>query len=301
MMNFKQWQVINETYGHYNLGVKSPRSVGTVGSKLAEMGLETDDMTDDLSGAPMDDLGGLGGLDDMGGGDDLGDDLGGDLGGLGGGLGGDPEAGKIKLDDLHPSLIQLLGLQMHKGKGGDDEGDDDGDEGGSPFGGGSSSPFGGGSDDDGDSDDDEGGSPFGGASDSDSDTDGDGETDDTDGDDDDDGEADETDSDPKDSAKKSKKFMGAGGKCCDKPAYSKKFMGKGCMKPMGVEEQSFFSSLVGMGRGEVRQKFESGVPAQKRRLEPRPGDVGYAPQGRMNTFPSVTEWTQRRARKGKSR
>ena len=93
----------------------------------------------------------------------------------------------------------------------------------------------------------------------------------------------------------SKKYMGGD----DKAMYSKKYMGKSGMRPaLSNEDSSFLNSLVGMGRGEVRQKFESGVPTSKKRLEPKAGDVGYAPQGRVNTWPSVTEWANK---KGKSR
>ena len=297
MMKFKDWQVINETYGHYNLGVKSKGSIGTVGGKLAEMGLEADDMTDDLSGLPGVDDGGFGG------------DSGLDDGGMGGldAMSSDPDSGKIKLDDLHPSLIHLLGLSMHKGAGANGAGldklggdmDDDSDDGSSnPFGD-SGNPFGD-SDDDGDDDmdddssnpfgdsdddsDDDSGNPFGDSEDS----DGDGESDDEDSDDDNDGADDEEDVAPKDPTKKSKKFMGS--KCDDKAAYSKKFMSKKGKPTM--EDVDFFNSLATMTLGNTYKKFDAAVPGAKKQSEPKPGEVGYAPQGRINSWPTLEEWSK---------
>ncbi len=38
MMTFREWQILSESAGRFNLGVKTPRSIGVSGSKLAEMG-----------------------------------------------------------------------------------------------------------------------------------------------------------------------------------------------------------------------------------------------------------------------
>lgn len=331
MMNFRQWQVINEHYGHFALGVKTPKSIGAVGSKLAEMGLRPDYMADDPSGDMGDDPG-MDGMDDLGMGGDQGmgmDDLGmGDDSGMGGmddlGMGDDQgmsgpgsgEGGLITIDDLDPTLQALLGLHPRQpsrptssfggeigggedmGQLGDEEGSDE--EGGNPFAGGDEEgdeeggPFGGG-DEEGDEeegtpfggeegDDEEGaedsGNPFGGKSSgsSEKDSDGDGETDEVDDDDDNDGESDEVDDDDDgdgvpDVAEKKKCNSG-------KKMYSKKFMGKNMKQCCNNEDVAFLNGLVKMGRGNVHQKFESGMPHQKRRT-PRAGQVGYAPQGRL--------------------
>jgi hypothetical protein len=324
MMNFKQWQVINENYGRFALGVKTPRSIGAVGSKLAEMGLKPDDMADDLSGDPMsgmDDMGGIddmgmdpamGGMDDMGGGgmDDMGMDPA--MGGMDDDMGMDPamggmdddmgtgSGGKITIDDLDPTLLALLGLHpsqpsgraAHKSFGGQDAGeegiegddsfgDEEGIEGDDSFGDeegiegdDEGNPFGTEGDDDGDEeaedDGEEAGIPFGGKS-----SGSDGETDDDVSDEVEDDDSDET-PEPKD-----KKKCSSGKNT--QTQYSKKFMGKG-MRPSN-EDVAFLNGLVKMGRGNVRQKFESGMPqTQKRRLVPRAGEIGYAPVTRLGNW-----------------
>lgn len=108
------------------------------------------------------------------------------------------------------------------------------------------------------------------------------------------------------SKKNSKKFM-------DKD-YSKKFMKKGQeFAACGDKNENtqFFESLIGMGRGEVHGKFSSGmlkneenvVKPTKKAKQLQPGDVGFAPSGKIGSissnFPTVSDYLEAR-RKQKS-
>lgn len=346
LTGYKAWKMINESFnGSYSLGVKTPRSLGMVGSKLSEMGFgphEEDDLDpetlamlggdednqdpdlgddlegDDLEGDafPPDDLGGdlegdelgdeLGGdeLGDELGGLDMGDELGGEMGGEDLGMGGD-------------DLASLLGQSPSLGAGDEMGGEEDdlsgmgdlsaqyadlfGDDslGGPPEAmGGDQGP----------------GAPDFGGDEMDDEEFGDDETEDEDEEDDED-EPEESESDKEgDKAdafakKKSKKFMGK--HCDDETMYSKKFMSVGnkgadlsdlTTKWMKKEDASFFNSLIGMGKGDVHQKWSSnGQPVKK---QVRPGQPGFAPQGRVGQLPTVSqfsEWKKNRDKKSKKK
>lgn len=335
MMKFKEWQILHESLGSYNLGLRTTRSIGVMGSKLAEMGLSPDDVGGDL--------GGMGGGDDLGGLD--GGMGGGDFGGMDGGQGGlgSGPGGKITIQDLDPQLLALLGLGGDQGGlGGQDDGmggfgGDMGGFGGQDDGMGGMDMLGmGGSDggdmsgdegpgDEGDDSEDDSSSPFGGSTsgsskksspfgdeDADDDDDADDETgspfggvgddsdgDDSDGDADDDDDDSDGDSDNEDADDDLEEVAPKG----------KKFMKKGgnCCE----NDRDFLSSLVDQGRGTVHRKWSSGMKTvtedalfKSPRKQPGPGDVGYAPQGIVgNNFPSVhgyAEWknnkTSRRSR-----
>lgn len=64
------------------------------------------------------------------------------------------------------------------------------------------------------------------------------------------------------------------------------------------EENSFFSSLTKQGAGNIRKLKEDALitPKASARKEPGPGEVGYAPSGRVGELPSVSaysEWKQK--------
>lgn len=67
---------------------------------------------------------------------------------------------------------------------------------------------------------------------------------------------------------------------------------KNCSCHMHKESDDFFSSLFNQARGEHGQKFNGGLkkedfllpPPAEENKEPGPGEVGYAPQGRLNHF-----------------
>lgn len=64
-----------------------------------------------------------------------------------------------------------------------------------------------------------------------------------------------------------------------------------------VEENSFFSSLAKQASGSVRRiKEDSLVSTPKAKKEAGPGEIGYAPSGRVGEIPSVSaynEWKQK--------
>jgi len=377
---YKAWKMINESFqGSYSLGVKTPRSLGFVGSKLAEMGfgppdeeeldpdmlgdeegnqdpgLEDEDGADfgDLSDVPVDDefggeggdeldgefggeegddldgldalsadggddfppedggdeLAGLlghGGGGDEEGGDDLaallghgggGDEEGGDIAGLLGGPGGDEEGGD--LDDMSGSYEDLFGPGALGGEEGGDE-DPVGDQGpGAP--------------DFGSDDEDEENSDWE-------------DEDEEDEDEEDEEEADEpeeSDDDDKAEAfakKKSKKYMcvDKSGKdhCDDETVYSKKYMKAGnkgdnlgdlTKKWMKKEDADWLGSIIDAGKGEVHQKFNSGVSRPRGSLRQpqqqfrnaQPGEVGYAPQSRVGDLPSLGQYNEWKRIQGK--
>ncbi len=229
MMNYRQYRAINESLG-FNLGLGSRTPLFTVGSKLAEMGIDPGDIEND--------------------GDDLMQPV--DTGtpqlpapkpGVG---------KKITIDDLDPSLRAMLGLS-----GGSDDNDatmdfdtnhePDGDEDGSMPG-------------DGDADDM--GSMFGADMGDDDDVapkdDFGGEDDEEEGEDDEEGEdADEGDDDDEE------KTPGE-----SKPLYSKKYMGKGCMKSDDKME-AWLVSLAEMARGDFQKTFSDGIDPKYMKKNPK--------------------------------
>jgi hypothetical protein len=335
-MKYRDYKAINENF--FNLGIKTPRSIGAVGSRLAEMG------------APPSMGPGAGDEDPMGGGDDPTADIEDPLAQLN--AGDAPEAPQADVDlsslGIDPQLMALLGmcglnpemLMAHLGgdgagamggmqddapeadnmgggmaammgggdMGGDMGGDEapEGDEGGeggpmvpSPKGGADEgnpfkkgSPFGGKDDsdsddvpedeedDDDESDEDEkdSGNPFAkGGSDS----------DDSDDDDDEDDDEEEEEESP------APKFMKSGGR--DK-----------CCKYMKKENNEVLDSLMKFHGGETNKKYSSGLQrvredamnapapkASKKKSAPQPGEVGYAPNGRVGSNFEVqpfSEW-----------
>jgi len=214
------------------------------------------------------------------------------LGGGGGLGGGPPEMGDDgeELGDMSADYDDLFGPGALDGGAGGEEGEDGpvGDQGpGAP-------DFG--SDDLEDEDEEE------------SDDDWDDEDDEEE---DEDEESDSDDDDSKAAAfakKKSKKFMcvDKDGKdhCDDKETvYSKKYMKAGnkgddlsglTTKWMKKEDADFYNSIIGAGKGEVHQKFNSGVSAPKKTAprQPQAGEVGYAPQGRVGNLPSLGQYNE---------
>ena len=120
--------------------------------------------------------------------------------------------------------------------------------------------------------------------------------------------------------KKSAKFMSSE----PAPVYQKKFMGKDGKKYMAkvfqtedtISDADFFASLIGQARGTVHQKWSSGLPMktedaliqpndpnasfkQSEPSQPSPGQVGYAPQGRVGDIPRVSfkEWREARIKR----
>lgn len=120
MITYKQWKLLNESFGNFTLGVKSPSNLGLVSQhQTGETGANFDEMgmmpkmpmyMDDEEGSPNGkkkppfgggkppfgggDDGGMGGPDDMGGDDGgMGDEMGGpdDMGGEDDGMGGEGE------------------------------------------------------------------------------------------------------------------------------------------------------------------------------------------------------------------
>lgn len=162
MMTFREWQILHESFGgNFNLGLKTPQSLGAVGSRYSEGGFpppeaeEGDDNGASDLMAALSGGGATGGQMDLGG-DEMGDEMGGDpmgggdemgMGGeddlaalLGGGnMGGnglgmvsgdqmqdDPNADMsgMNVGDFDPHLLALLGLGglTGGGMGGDEEG-----------------------------------------------------------------------------------------------------------------------------------------------------------------------------------
>jgi len=265
MMNFKQWQVINENYGRIPLGVKSHKSVGVVGSKLAEIGLQPADMSDDLSGdmgmtqVPMDDFGvDDGGVPGLGANDD-------EVAGSRPGSGVD---GKITIDDLDPSLLAALGLDKEMGI---------------------SSPFGDEQADDGESEgeeeEEEQRPPFGSAEEEEEEEEGNpfavnkaGEEEGLEAEDD--GEEEEEGGERFKTHTQKKK---CGSSCDDKKKcssgdmeYSKKFMGK---EMQSNEDASFWNDVIYQGSGNVHPRATRA--SGNHNVAPKPGEVGYPVKTRI--------------------
>lgn len=278
MISFKAWQtgqIVNESAGRFNLGLKTPRSIGVSGSKLSEMGFppkgdvpEEEEEADDNQDPNL----------------DLGDDLGGDD--IGNAPNEDPDGSEYDLSDIDPHLLALLGIKL-----GDDVGlGQDGSSG---------LDMGGDQDDISGIEDDLGGDPgmdsqdggedihaMFGDLDNDSDEEGDEQNfppksqgspfppsdDDTDEDDisSDDQEEDEEDNDEEeDNEEEAPKFMKKGAEYNKKHMKKdgKSFMCGGCNN----EDSSFLNSLVNNGRGENNRVWDSGMP----------GMPGFAPQGKV--------------------
>jgi hypothetical protein len=381
---YKAWKMINESFqGSYSLGVKTPRSLGFVGSKLAEMGFgppDEEELDPDMLDAMGDEEGNQDpDLDDEEGGEfgDLSDvPVDGEFGGPGGDEFDDEEGGGDDLDGLdalgadggddfppEDGGDELAGLLGHGGHGDEEGGGDDlaallghgGGEGGG-FAGLLSGPGGeeGEEGEEGDLGDmsgsyedlfgpgtlggEKGGEPVGdqgpGAPDFGSDDLNDEDEENSDWEDEDEEDEDEEDeeeanepeeSDDDDKAeafakKKSKKFMcvDKSGKdhCDDETVYSKKYMKAGnkgddlsglTTKWMKREDADFFNSLIDAGKGEVHQKFNSGVSAPRRNVRQpqqqlrnaQPGEVGYAPQGRVGDLPSLGQYNEWKRIQGK--
>ena len=118
MISFKTWQtgkVISESAGRFNLGLKTPRSIGISGSKLSEMGFPPKgDVPDEEESADDNQDPNLG----M---DDLGDGLGCDD--IGDAPQEDPDGSEYDLSDIDPHLLALLGIKLGGGAGlGQDDG-----------------------------------------------------------------------------------------------------------------------------------------------------------------------------------
>jgi hypothetical protein len=73
---------------------------------------------------------------------------------------------------------------------------------------------------------------------------------------------------------------------------------KGKKKEEKVDETSFFNSLAKQAAGDVRKLKEDALVANPKQAkkEPGPGDVGYAPSGRVGQLPSVGAYNEWKAK-----
>jgi len=270
MVSYRQWKIINESLGSFSLGVKSPKSVGVMGSKLPKdmpmggMGDEAqDEMGDDV---PM------GGMGDEAQ-DEMGDDV--PMDGMGDEMNAPVVAPEDEMDN--PDFMDadymdddaMMNMQAMPKPTPPPMGDD-------------MAGMDGMGDENGDEMDDLGDMPQ------------------DDMDDDMGDEIDDMDAVPGEEGD----AMGA-----EKPLMTAKPPMKKPQPPMlNKEENEFLSKLISNGRGTVRQKFNSGLSLKMEdaligttkataKKEPVAGEVGFAPQGKLGATQSFAEW--RKAKEAK--
>jgi hypothetical protein len=79
--------------------------------------------------------------------------------------------------------------------------------------------------------------------------------------------------------------------------FKKKVDKKKTKEEEKVEENSFLNSLTRQASGTVRKLKEDSLVAQKQtKREPGPGEVGYAPSGRVGQMPTVASYNEWKAK-----
>lgn len=314
MISYKTYKLLNEHFGPMALGVKAAPTVGISGSVMPPEDDMAGDLGDDMAGGDdLESLGGEEGAEDMAM-DGLDDDFGDGEGGSGNHIhhhhhyhitmpntdkdgDGKPDMNFSPFDPgKQGDMMSLAGL------GGDEEGGDDmgGEEGGMSLGGDAE-----GDDLGGDMGDEEGsGNPFGGDEGGSDDADSDGVSDDEDSDGglglDDDGDDDMGDDDSDDSDDDEGAGNPFGGKSKSSSDSKPKSKPKSDSKPKkekkddsgsdDKKEESFMRSFLNNAKGHVyrNHKIKFAEDAVVAPADPnvgladaKPGNVGYAPQGRI--------------------